>query len=79
MTDHLTAGISGAELIRRRQAHLCVGCGFRRVQAVSESGELPYLCQRCQDSLPPKPKFNYKRHREDGIANLKRWDADDAS
>jgi len=79
MTDHLTAGISGEELIRRRKHHLCVGCGIREVISLSESSELPYLCKHCQQALPKTPRFNYRKHREEGIKNLQRLDRDDAT
>jgi hypothetical protein len=79
MTDHLTAGISGDELIRRRQQHLCLACGFRKVFAISESGDQPYLCDYCRRAQASTPRFNYKKHREEGIKNLQRLDRDDAN
>lgn len=75
--SHLTAGVSGDELIRRRQASLCVACGVTKVFAPSASGEQPWLCAQCLKQVPRKAPFDQKQHREDGIRNLQRLEAGD--
>jgi len=75
----LTAGIPGAELIRRRQDSLCVACGVTKMYA-SSTFDVPWLCERCLERVPAPPRFNYQEHREAGIRNLERLDkGDDAA
>jgi hypothetical protein len=45
----------------------------------SSSGEVLLLCPRCLARVPPKPRFNYKQHRAEGIRNLERFDQADSS
>ena len=70
--EHLTAGIAGDELIRRRAAGLCVACGWALVFAVSASGDQPWLCARCTEKVPARPRFDGRKHRADGLRNLER-------
>ena len=69
---HLTAGIPGAELIRRRAKGLCTACGVTPVFALNASSDQPWLCARCRGRLPKKRRFDTKQHREEGIRNLDR-------
>jgi hypothetical protein len=56
--SHLTEGIAGDELMRRRSAGLCTACGVTPVFAVNASRILPWLCARCRERVPKKPRFN---------------------
>ena len=73
--SQLTAGVPGDELIRRRQEGFCIACGFTKVHARSMSSDQPWLCDRCAKLVPPKPKFDAKQHKAEGIRNLERLEA----
>lgn len=67
-----TAGIPGDVLIARRARSVCLVCGLTPMVAPSASDEVPRVCEDCRAKLPKVPRFNARKHREEGLAHLAR-------